>query len=67
MMVWSAFSSFDKCPLIIIPLDRWKGKDSVDVVYESRLSGFYFLHDHLETLVLMEDGAPGHRSKESSN
>lgn len=66
VMVWGAFSDFDKCPLVIIPPDRRKGRDFVDVVYESRLSGFYFLHDHRETLILMEDGAPVHRSKEAS-
>jgi len=67
MMVWSAFTSFDKCPLVIIPLDRQKGRNFVDVVYESRLSGFCFFHDHPETLILMEDGALMHHSKESSD
>lgn len=67
LMVWGAFTGYDKCPLVIIPPDRRKGRDFVDVVYESRLSGFYFLHDHPQTLILMEDGAPVHRSKESSD
>jgi hypothetical protein len=67
VMVWGAFTGFDKCPLVIIPPDRWKGRDFVDVVVESCLSGFYFLHDHHETLILMEDGALMHHSKESSD
>ena len=67
VMVWGAITGFEKCPLVIIPPDRRSGRDFVNVVYESRLSGFYFLHDHLETLTLMKDGAPVHRSKESSN
>ena len=67
VMVWGAITGFEKCPLVIIPPDRRSGRDFVNVVYESRLSGFYFLHDHPETLTLMEDGAPVHRSKESSN
>jgi len=67
IMIWSAFTGFDKCPLVIIPPDRRKGRDFVDEVYENRLSGFYFLHDHPEILILMEDGALVHHSKESSN
>jgi hypothetical protein len=34
MMVWGAFTDFDKCPLVIMPPDRWKGRDFVDVVYK---------------------------------
>ena len=67
VMIWGAITDFEKCPLVIIPPDRRSGRDFVNVVYESRLSGFYFLHDHCETLTVMEDGAPVHRSKESSN
>ena len=67
VMVWGAITGFEKCPLVIIPLDRRSGRDFVNVVYESRLSGFYFLHDHPETLTLMKDGAPVHHSKASSN
>ena len=50
-----------------MPLDRRRGRDFVDVVHKSQLSGFYFLHDHPKTLILMEDGALMHCSKESSN
>ena len=46
VMVWGAFTDFDKCPLVIMPLNRQRGRDFVDVVYESRLSGFYFLDNH---------------------
>ena len=53
MMVWGAFTGFDKCPLIIMPIDRQRGRDFVDIVYESQLSGFYFLHNHPESLILM--------------
>ena len=65
-MVWGAFTGYDKCPIIVIPPNKQKSKDFVDIVYESRLSGFSFLHDHPETLILMEDGAPVHSSKEAS-
>nr|PNR48331.1 hypothetical protein PHYPA_012807 [Physcomitrium patens] len=61
-MVWGAFTGFDKSPLVIILLDKRSARDFVTIVYEGVLSGFYFLHDDLEQLILMEDGAPVHRS-----
>lgn len=60
MMVWSVFRHFNKCLLVIIPLDRKTTSDFVTLVYEETLSGFYFLYDHLKQLTLMEDGAPIH-------
>jgi transposase len=62
VLIWGAFSGFDKCPLVIMPPHRRSASDFVDIVYEGTLSGFYFLHDHPEDLTLMEDGAPVHRS-----
>nr|PNR28760.1 hypothetical protein PHYPA_029353 [Physcomitrium patens] len=62
VMVWGAFTGFDKSPLVIIPLDKRSARDFVPIVYEGVLSGFYFLHDDPEQLILMEDGAPVHRS-----
>lgn len=62
VMVWGAFSGFDKSPLVIMPPQRKTASDFVDIVYEGTLSGFYFLHDHPQDLTLMEDGAPVHRS-----
>jgi len=63
VMVWGAFSGFDKSPLIIIPPQNRSASDFVDLIYEGTLSGFYFLHDHREDIILMEDGAPVHRNK----
>lgn len=63
VMVWGAFSGFDKSPLVIIPPKSRSASDFVNLVYEGTLSGFYFLHDHPEDIILMEDGAPVHRSK----
>lgn len=63
VMVWGAFSGFDKSPLVIIPRENRSARDFVDLIYEGTLSGFYFLHDHREDIILMEDGAPVHRSK----
>ena len=34
----------------------------MDIVYEGRLSGFYFMHDDPQSLLLMEDGTLVHRS-----
>ena len=62
VMIWGAFSGFGKSPLVFLPPDRRTGCDFVDLVYESTLSGFYFLHEDPESLILMEDGAPVHRS-----
>lgn len=59
-------TNFDKFPSIVVSHDKRKSRDYVNIVYKSRLSGFYFLHDHPETLVFMEDGAPVHSSKEAS-
>ena len=62
LMVWGAFIGFDKSPLVTIPSDKRSSGDFVTIVYEGVLSGFYFLHDDPEQLILMEDGAPVHRS-----
>ena len=62
MMVWGAFSGFDKCPLVPIPSNMRTTSDFVNLVYEGTFSGFYFMHDNREQLILMEDGAPVHRS-----
>lgn len=63
MMVWGAFSGFDKSSLVIMPPERKSASDFVDIVYEGTFSGFYFLHDHLQNLILMEDGARVHHSQ----
>ena len=62
VMVWGTFTSFDKFPLVIMPLDKITSNDFVTIVYKATLSGFYFLHDYHEQLKLMEDGAPVHYS-----
>ena len=67
VMVWDAFTHFHKYPLFIMPLDRQRGRNFVDVVNKSQLSGFYFLHNHSKILILMEDDAPIYSSKESSD
>jgi hypothetical protein len=63
VMVWGAFTGFDKCPLVIMPQGERSAAHFVKNVYESTLSGFYFMHDNPHELTLMEDGAPIHRSK----
>ena len=67
VMVWGAFTSFDKCLLIIMPPNKRRGRNIVNVVYESQLSSFYFLQNHPKSLILMEDGTTVHRCKESSD
>ena len=60
--VWGAYTGFDKSPLVTIPSDKRSSSDFVTIVYEGVLCGFYFLHNDLEQLILMEDGAPFHHS-----
>lgn len=62
VMIWGAFTGYEKCPIVIMPSDRRTSADFVDIVYEGRLSGFYFMHHNPQSLHLMEDGAPVHRS-----
>lgn len=62
VMVWGAFSGFDKSPLVPIPSNMRTASDFVNLVYEGTFSGFYFMHDDREQMILMEDGAPVHRS-----
>ena len=61
-MVWRAFIAFTKCYLVLIPPEKRKALDFVDVVYESALEHFYYHHDNYEHLILMEDGALVHSS-----
>lgn len=63
VMVWGAFSGFDKSPLVLMPEGERTAKDFIRNVYDGTLSAFYFMHDHPHHLTLMEDGAPIHRSK----
>ena len=44
-MIWGAFTGYEKCFFVIMPSDRQTSADFVDIVYEGRLSGFYFMHD----------------------
>ena len=66
-MVWGAFTGFDKSPLVIMALGERTAKHFVQKIYEATLSGFYFMHDKLAELTLMEDSALVHRSKYSKS
>ena len=63
VMVWGAFTGFDRSPLVLMPEGARTTNDFVRNVYDGTLSAFYFMHDHPHHLILMEDGAPVHRSK----
>lgn len=65
VMVWGAFTGFEKSPLVFLPQGERTAADFVQNVYEGILSGFYFMHVHRNELVLMEDGAPVHRARVS--
>ena len=57
-MVWGAFSSFNKCYLVLVLLEKRTAKDFVDVIYESGLEPYYYHHNNYKRLILVEDGAP---------
>ena len=46
-----------------MPLHKCTSDDFVDIVYKSCLSGFYFLHNEPQNLILMEEGTPVHHNK----
>jgi predicted transcriptional regulator len=62
VMVWGAFTADDKCILVHIPSEKRKAKDFVEIVYEPALAPFYYSQTKSEDFILMEDGAPVHRS-----
>ena len=66
VMIWSTFSSYQKYSLVVMPPHRCTASDFINIVYEGCLSGFYFLYDDPDNLILMEDGAPMHRNVLSS-
>lgn len=63
IMVWGAFTASSKCYLVLIPPDKLKAFDFLDVVYQSALEPYYYHHENHEQLLLMEDGAPVHSSR----
>jgi hypothetical protein len=67
VMLWGAFTVFDKCPLVIMPPRERTAAHFVKNIYEGSLSRFYSMHDQPHELTLMDDGAPVHRSKLSEN
>ena len=62
VMIWGAFPGYQKYPLVVMPPHRRTTSDFINIVYVGCLSGFYFLHDDLDNLILIEDGAPVHCS-----
>ena len=67
IMVWGAFTVFDKCPLVIMPPKERTVTHFVKNVSERGLRRFYSIHDQPHEFTLMEDGAPVHQSKLSKN
>jgi transposase len=64
LMVWGCISYGRRGPLVRIPSDRRKGIDYVQLVLSGPLWEFYVERtDEMGAAVVMEDGAPIHRSK----
>jgi hypothetical protein len=53
---------FHKIPLVLMPHGRRKATHFIHDIYERVLSGFYFLHDDIDNVPLMEDGALVHHA-----
>ena len=66
VMIWGAFSGYQKCLFVVMPPHRCTASNFINIVYEGCLSGFYFLQNDPDNLILMEDGAPVHCSVLSS-
>ena len=62
IMIWGAFTSYSKSDLVLIPPNKRTALDFVDVVYTSGLESYYKGYNNYQHLILMEDGAPVHRS-----
>lgn len=60
LMIWGAFAGGQKSQLVFMPKDRRSAKDFVEVVYNVELLHFM---SRVPQGLLMEDGAPVHRSK----
>jgi transposase len=61
-MVWGAFVASTKLPLVFMPPGRRTATDFVEIVYEPVLGPFLEAQGTASNLILMEDGAPVHRS-----
>ena len=59
-MIGDIFTGTTKSKLITIPKDHHAAKDFVEIIYEGELGNFM---GKISGAVLMEDGAPVHRSK----
>jgi len=60
VMILSAFSSYDKSPIVIMLVCKRTTTNFVDIENQEALIGFYFSHDHLNDIVIVKDGAPLH-------
>jgi hypothetical protein len=60
VMVWGAIALGKKSELVIMDADKRTAQNFVDQVYDGPLQRFL---DEVDDAVLMEDGAPIHRSK----
>jgi hypothetical protein len=61
MTIWSTFLGFHKSPLVLMLPGRQKAIHFIDEKYKRVLSGFYFLHNDIDNILLI-DGAPIHRT-----
>lgn len=62
VMVWGAFVVDQRLPLVVMPSGRRTAVDFVNIVYNGTLGPWLSMQEDVANLVLMEDGAPVHRS-----
>jgi len=55
------FIGYNMSPIVIMPEGERPITDFVCIVYKGTLSGFYFMHENPQQLILIGDVAPMHR------
>lgn len=66
-MIWGAFIATHKLPFIVMLLGRGTAANFVQIIYDGVLGPFLDAQEDACGLVLMENGAPVHRSKVSAS
>ena len=67
IMVWGAITSTTKSPMVLLPAGERTAADFVRNVYEEVLGDFWQHHPNPDEYVLMEDGAPVHKTNLPKN
>jgi transposase len=68
LMIWGCITYGKRGPLVRIPSNMRKGQDYVNLILSNHLWDFYLeMSEEKGVVLVMEDGAPSHRSKVAQN